>query len=428
MSQSASLCDIFDGDTFETIEESPFSYITRATFHACKNGPVVVIKTASYLPEYSQEPHDIAKELKILTSLSHDNIIKVLGSTTELSTQSLHFWMPFIPHRLSDLLDLPTFSPVGHVEEQVSILTRSLTFQIIIALRYLHANNIAHRDIKPRNILITSDGTVKLIDFGISWSEAVCTSNDILWPEPRGHLCSQVCSGPYRAPETIFGATAYDPFALDIWSLGATFAEFYTPLRFSPDDDDDNDDGCSSDEGDQRPPIRPAFINPPISDSQRGKWTREPLFDAERGSIGLAWSIFKVRGTPDDTTWPAFKTLPNASSLTFQTACPVNLQTLLPNLPPHSISTATEDQPSHFPPRTPTNSAVDFLWRFLVYPPEHRMNPTDALNHPWLHDGPLLLPTGYSLSEEEKNFGQSLTYLVDRSSLGDLLRNFLHSS
>ncbi len=111
---------------------------------------------------------------------------------------------------------------------------------------------------------------------------------------------------PYRAPETIFSATDYDPFALDLWSLGATFAEFFTSLRFIPEDDDiDAGYGSpSSDSSNQSQSLRPAFINPPVSDSQRGEWTRKSLFDAERGSIGLAWSIFKVRGTPDDDNWP----------------------------------------------------------------------------------------------------------------------------
>lgn len=117
---------------------------------------------------------------------------------------------------------------------------------------------------------------------------------------------SNLIHRPYRAPETIFGAEDYDPYAVDIWSLGATVAEFFTPIRFIADDDDrseESDDGSEAPE--QRPdqPL-PRIINQPVSSWAHGEWQRESLFNAERGSIGLAWSIFQIRGTPDRTTWP----------------------------------------------------------------------------------------------------------------------------
>ena len=45
--------------------------------------------------------------------------------------------------------------------------------QVCDAVEYLHANAIAHRDIKPQNILVTLDGRVKLVDFGIAKVETV---------------------------------------------------------------------------------------------------------------------------------------------------------------------------------------------------------------------------------------------------------------
>jgi serum/glucocorticoid-regulated kinase 2 len=55
------------------------------------------------------------------------------------------------------------------VKERLTESTaRFIIAQIILALEYLHNNNILYRDLKPENILIASDGFVRLTDFGLS--------------------------------------------------------------------------------------------------------------------------------------------------------------------------------------------------------------------------------------------------------------------
>jgi len=85
-----------------------------------------------------------------------------------------------------------------------------------------------------------------------------------------------------------------------------TFTDFFRPLKQQLDDVDEWDDDLEEEEveeGEQHTDTPFIFLrNPPPS--RIISWRRLRLFDADRGDIGLAWSIFKVRGTPNKTNWP----------------------------------------------------------------------------------------------------------------------------
>ncbi|KAI9303684.1 hypothetical protein BJ944DRAFT_250481 [Cunninghamella echinulata] len=85
---------------------------------------------------------------------------------------------------------------------------RRFSRQIISALDYCHRNSIVHRDLKIENILISSSGHIKIIDFGLSNLFS-----------PKSHL-STFCGSLYFAAPELLNAKAYTGPEVDIWSFG----------------------------------------------------------------------------------------------------------------------------------------------------------------------------------------------------------------
>ena len=82
-------------------------------------------------------------------------------------------------------------------------------------LKYLHRNNIIHRDIKGANMLISHEGVLKLGDFGLARETA---------SPGKENLTNRVVTLWYRAPELLLGETKYTA-KIDIWSVGCVLAE-----------------------------------------------------------------------------------------------------------------------------------------------------------------------------------------------------------
>jgi cyclin-dependent kinase 8/11 len=94
---------------------------------------------------------------------------------------------------------------------------KSLIYQLLNGLLYLHSCHILHRDLKPANILITSDGVVKIGDLGLA--------RLIYQPlQPLFVGDKVVVTIWYRAPELLMGAKHYNK-AIDCWAVGCVMAE-----------------------------------------------------------------------------------------------------------------------------------------------------------------------------------------------------------
>ncbi|TRM70577.1 kinase-like domain-containing protein [Schizophyllum amplum] len=371
---------------------------------------LLAVKSSTLHKRFAKEPHDILKELRILSVLSHPNVIPLLHH--EKGRDELRLFLPYIPFSLSQVLSSPYFSPhvyppylrpdenaIAERRDRFCAVARSLMAQALLALAYLHdEHHIAHRDIKPANLLITPEGAVQLIDFGIARRDTDTEEDmkDDLWPESRDRMYFEVSTGAYRAPELLFGPRTYDPFAIDMWSLGATFAEFFTSLSLYLDDDNDGfpeDEDAVEDEEDARPVAFhvPRFLRIGYPGS---KWARETLFNGSRGEIGLAWSIFKIRGTPTPELWPTFTDLPDAQRVNFNVVPRQPLVDFLPNLPSQSPETRS--------------AALDLVDKLLAYPQTERLRPKDALRHPWFKTSAILLPRGFPANVARQYLGEDV--------------------
>ncbi|GLI64843.1 hypothetical protein VaNZ11_008145 [Volvox africanus] len=170
------------------------------------------------------------REVQLLKAVSHPNIIKLQSA---FRTQSGHVCMVFEYGGKSTHQLLETRFPGGFPQPKL----QRLTFQIVQALRYLHSRKIVHRDVKPANILVDSEGVLRLCDFGfaryLSGStnpEAVLLSTTRDGNDPVGDGSGDsglwtpyVITRWYRAPEVLLGMP-YGAQA-DVWSLGCTLAE-----------------------------------------------------------------------------------------------------------------------------------------------------------------------------------------------------------
>jgi serine/threonine-protein kinase len=165
----------------------------------------VKVMLADFSEDTEQMRPRFYREAKSAAKLQHRNIVTVFEFAEE--NNQPHIVMEFL--RGSPLSTRMEEKPPLTLDDKLDIVT-----QLCSGLGYAHKEGIVHRDVKPANVFILQDGTVKLLDFGIAKlaTSTLTRQGDV------------VGSAPYMSPEQIAGAQDLDGRS-DVWSTGVLLYE-----------------------------------------------------------------------------------------------------------------------------------------------------------------------------------------------------------
>lgn len=192
-------------------------------------------------------------------------------------------------------------------------IVKSFLYQLLTGVAYCHHHRVLHRDLKPQNLLINREGELKLADFGLARAFGI----------PVRSYTHEVVTLWYRAPDVLLGSRKYST-PVDVWSIGCIFAEMVNGA---------------------------------------------PLFKGTTEETQLDL-IFRHLGTPNDTTYPAFRELPDFREDFTVYPFPESLSSLVPNL---------------------DSEGVALLQVMLEYDPARRISAAAARQHPFFADLPASL-------------------------------------
>ncbi|KAI0645705.1 kinase-like domain-containing protein [Trametes meyenii] len=173
-----------------------------------RTGMVMARKTITTLEAPMKQ---LLREIKIMSSTSHVNIIHFYGAYISPSSSEVKVLMEYGEGGSLESVGKRMKEIGGRVGEKVA---GRLAEGVLQGLAYLHSRKTIHRDIKPPNILLTREGVVKLCDFGVS-----------------GELINSVAgtftgTSLYMAPERLSGVEY--TIRSDVWSTGISLLELVT--------------------------------------------------------------------------------------------------------------------------------------------------------------------------------------------------------
>lgn len=187
----------------------------------CRNketGAIVAVKKFKENEEDEVVRKTTMREVKVLRMLQHRNIVSLLEAFRRKGRLYLVF--EYADKSMLEVLE-------GNSGGVSPARVRSYIYQLVLAIHWCHVNNIVHRDVKPENLLINNDGTLKLCDFGFART---------LSENGRG-MTDYVATRWYRSPELLLGFTNYGR-EVDPWAVGCIMGELVDGQPLLPGESD----------------------------------------------------------------------------------------------------------------------------------------------------------------------------------------------
>ncbi|KAK2745343.1 cyclin-dependent protein kinase [Onygenales sp. PD_40] len=289
--------------------------------------------------QYTGLSQSAIREMALCTELSHANVVQL--EEIILEDKCIFMVFEYTEHDLLQIIHHHT-QPQRHAIP--APMVKSILFQLLNGLLYLHSNWVLHRDLKPANILVTSSGAVRIGDLGLAR----------LFYKPLNSLFSGdkvVVTIWYRAPELLLGSRHYTP-AIDLWAVGCIFAELLS--------------------------LRPIFKG------EEAKMDSKKTVPFQRNQM---LKIIEILGMPNKDRWPGLASMPEYNQLTTMAMVRGSHLPKTSNLEAWYHNCLKSGGYESSPSGSPGKEGFKLLSRLLEYDPSKRITAEQALQHEYFHSG-----------------------------------------
>ncbi|KAK9338104.1 hypothetical protein LIPSTDRAFT_75739 [Lipomyces starkeyi NRRL Y-11557] len=274
------------------------------------------------ITHYTGISQSACREIALCRELRHLNVTTLVEIILE--DKCIYMVFEYAEHDLLQLVHFHSHPDRRHFPEST---VKSILWQLLNGVSYLHQHWVLHRDLKPANIMVTADGVVKIGDLGLAR----------LFYKPLQPLFTGdkvVVTIWYRAPELLLGARHYTP-AVDMWAVGCIFAELLA--------------------------LRPIFKG------EEAKMDNKKIVPFQRNQMQ---KITEILGSPSNEKWPSLPQHPEYHALsTFR---------YYPNMLENWYHSVGATHPRGF----------QLLQGLLEYNPLKRLTADQALQHPYFNEMP----------------------------------------